>query len=299
MKKSLSGIVILGLHALVTLQAQSKVDQINKILRNPADKTVLVCAHRGDWRNAPENSLQAVKNCIDMGVDIIEVDVQQTKDGHLVLLHDKFLDRSTTGKGNVRDWTLDSLKTLRIRSGLTNPTNHPIPTLEEVMLLARGKAMIYLDKADTQLPEILAFLEKTQTLDHAVFMLPYTYAEAKSKFGDYLNRVIFIPRIEMSIEDPQTFIDEYVKNFKPVAIQLRLPAADSPRVDLIQVIKKQKMRVCVSTIWDYVSANHDDDRAFLDPDAHWGWHVSKGVNIFNTDRPQLMLNYLRKMRLHH
>jgi len=279
-------------------QTLSKVDIINQSLRKPTDKKVLVCAHRGDWRNAPENSLQAVKNCIDMGVDIVEIDIQKSKDGHLILLHDETLDRATTGKGYAKDWTLDSIKTLRIRDGLTNPTNQSIPTLEEVLLLAKGKAMLYLDKADKHLPDMLALLDKMKMLDHAVFMLPYTYEQAKSKFGNYLNRVIFIPRIEMSVEDPQAFIEEYVKNFKPVAIQLRLPAEDSPRVDLIPIIQKQKMRVVVSTIWDYVSAYHDDDRAFHEPDAHWGWHVRGGVSIFNTDRPALLLDYLRKKGLH-
>jgi len=279
-------------------QKLTRVDSLNRSLRNPEDKKVFVCAHRGDWRNAPENSLQAVRNCIDMGIDIVEVDVQKTKDGRLILMHDETLDRTTTGKGYVKDWTLDSIKTLRLRSALTNPTNFAIPTLEEVMQLAKGKIMIYLDKADKQIPEMLALLEKTNTLDHAVFMLPFTYTEAKSKFGDYLNRVVFIPRIEMTVEDPQAFIDEYVRNFKPIAIQLRLPAEDSPRVDLIKTIREQGMRVVVSTIWDYVSANHDDDRAYFDPDAHWGWHVRKGVSIFNTDRPALLLQYLRAEGLH-
>lgn len=291
-----SGLFLILLHAIAF--GQTRVVQINKILRTPSDKQVLVCAHRGDWRNAPENSLQAVKNCIDMGVDIIEVDVQKTKDGHLILLHDEKLDRATTGKGYAKEWILDSIKTFRIRDGLTNPTNQPIPTLEEVVQLVKGKAMLYLDKADKHLSDMLALLDSMNMLDHAVFMLPYEYKEAKARFGNFLNKVAFIPRIETTMENPQAFIDEYVKHFKPAGIQLRLPAEGSPRVDLISIIRKQQMNVVVSTIWDHVSAYHDDDRAFTDPDAHWGWHIRKGVNIFNTDRPALLLAYLRKKGLH-
>ena len=52
-------------------------------------KEILVVSHRADWRNAPENSLQAIQNCINMGVDMIEIDLKRTKDGHLILMHDK------------------------------------------------------------------------------------------------------------------------------------------------------------------------------------------------------------------
>ena len=87
-------------------------------LEDSKNKDVIVVAHRGDWRNAPENSMQAIKNCIDMGVDMVEIDVRETKDGELVLMHDLTIDRTTNAKGFVKDWTLDSLKTLKLIDGL-------------------------------------------------------------------------------------------------------------------------------------------------------------------------------------
>ena len=62
---------------------------------------MLVVSHRADWRNAPENSLQGIRNCIDMGVDMVEIDLKKTKDGHLVVMHDKTINRTMTGKGNA------------------------------------------------------------------------------------------------------------------------------------------------------------------------------------------------------
>ena len=62
----------------------------------------MVVSHRGDWRNAPENSIQAFRNCIDMGVDMVELDLKKTKDGVLVLMHDKKIDRTMNGKGFPR-----------------------------------------------------------------------------------------------------------------------------------------------------------------------------------------------------
>jgi glycerophosphoryl diester phosphodiesterase len=60
--------------------ALSQTDRMNILkekLETPNDNHVMVVAHRGDWRNAPENSLQAIQYCIDMGVDMVEIDVRK------------------------------------------------------------------------------------------------------------------------------------------------------------------------------------------------------------------------------
>ena len=109
------------------------IEQKIENLKNSNNNQVIVVSHRGDWRNAPENSLQAIKNCIDMGVDMVEIDIRETKDGHLVVMHDKTLDRTTNAKGKVKEWTLDSLRTLYLKDGLGVVTKHKIPTLKEAL----------------------------------------------------------------------------------------------------------------------------------------------------------------------
>ena len=86
---------------------RNHLKEITDNLKNSTNNYVLVAAHRGDWRNAPENSIQAIKNCIEMGVDMVEIDVRMTKDSALVLMHDNTIDRTTTGEGKVSEWTLD------------------------------------------------------------------------------------------------------------------------------------------------------------------------------------------------
>lgn len=97
------------------------------LLGNYSDR-VLVVSHRADWRNAPENSLQGIRNCIDMGVDMVEIDLKKTKDGHLVVMHDKTINRTMTGKGNAEDYTLAELKAMRLKNGAGCKTRHQIPT---------------------------------------------------------------------------------------------------------------------------------------------------------------------------
>lgn len=86
---------------------------------NRDQSSVIVVAHRGDWRNFPENSLEAIDNAVRMGVDIVELDVKKTKDGELILMHDRALDRTTTGKGLVSEATLDYIRGLKLKTAAT------------------------------------------------------------------------------------------------------------------------------------------------------------------------------------
>ena len=70
-----------------------------------------------------------------MGVDMVEIDLKKTKDGHLVLMHDKTIDRTTTGKGKPEDYTLAELREFFLKGGHGQKTRHKIPTFEEVMML--------------------------------------------------------------------------------------------------------------------------------------------------------------------
>ncbi|MFW9925080.1 MAG: glycerophosphodiester phosphodiesterase [Candidatus Thorarchaeota archaeon] len=72
----------------------------------------LVMAHRGDSANIPENTLQAYKDAYKLKVDVIETDLRVTKDDNIIFFHDAKVDRTTNGKGWVRNLTLSDLKRL-------------------------------------------------------------------------------------------------------------------------------------------------------------------------------------------
>ena len=97
--------------------AQQAVNNILNDFNKPSSESVLVVSHRADWRNAPENSLQAIQNCIEMGVDMVEIDLNKTKDGHLIVMHDRTLNRTTNGKGLASDYTLEEIKKMFLKNG--------------------------------------------------------------------------------------------------------------------------------------------------------------------------------------
>ena len=101
-----------------TPTAASRAEAIVAEIHNPSSRKVLVACHRGDWRNYPENSIPAIESVIRMGVDIMEFDLKLTKDSVLVLCHDHTIDRTTSGKGRVRDITYDSIRRCKLRLSL-------------------------------------------------------------------------------------------------------------------------------------------------------------------------------------
>lgn len=94
---------------------------------------MIVTSHRGAGFLEPENTLRAIRRAIALGADQVEIDVQLTRDGHLVLMHDATVDRTTNGTGKVADLTIAEIRQLDAGHG------EQVPTLEEVLALADGK----------------------------------------------------------------------------------------------------------------------------------------------------------------
>lgn len=99
---------------------------------------MMVAGHRGDQSSYPENTMEAFRAAIAAGVDMIETDVRLTKEGALVLIHDKTVDRTTDGTGAVADMTLAQLRTLNAG---TADCPQPIPLLEELLALLENSGV--------------------------------------------------------------------------------------------------------------------------------------------------------------
>lgn len=106
----------------------------------------IITAHRGASAAAPENTLIAYKKAIEMGADYAELDVRQTKDGAIVLMHDKTVHRTTGVKGFVWDFTLEELRQMEAGSWFGEEfRGEPIPTLEEVIRLVKGRMKLNIE----------------------------------------------------------------------------------------------------------------------------------------------------------
>ena len=120
-----------------------------------------VIAHKGASGIAPENTLAAFAMALEMGVDMVELDVRQTKDEEIVVIHDETLDRTTNGKGLVHDYTLEEIKQLDAGSWFDPEfSDQRVPTLKEVLDTIKGKCKVLIEIKHTDHPHYEDFAEK-------------------------------------------------------------------------------------------------------------------------------------------
>lgn len=298
--KNLFKTIFLGMLLLGSFNANAQVDKLIKQLHNPNDKNVLVAAHRGDWRNAPENSLQAYKLAIEMGVDIIEVDLNKTSDGVLIIMHDETIDRTTNGKGKPSDYTLEQLKKFHLRNGLGVVTDHTIPTLEEVMLLAKGKILVNLDKSYPYYNEAYQVLKKTGTLQQAIFKTDISYRDVRAKYPAILDSITFMPVVYLDKPTAKQIITEYQQEIKPVAFELIFAKDTSGILSNNTFMPQHGSKIWINSLWASLNAGHDDDLAVEHGDIKnsWEWLINHHARIIQTDRPKQLLAYLKAQSLH-
>ena len=279
---------------------ENRAEALRMQLLSGDTSAVLVVAHRGDWRYAPENSIAAIEHSIAVGVDIVELDLQLTKDSVLIVMHDATLNRTTTGKGRVADWTLDSIRTLKLKNGCGIRTTHTVPTLEEALLAARGRVLLNLDKADRYFDLVVPLLEKTGTTRQIVMKGSKPAAEVLGLYGKYLDEVIYMPVVNLDREDAPESMEAYIAELKPVAYELIYAEAEDAAMPLrMRDELRGKALIWYNTLWDTLCGGHDDDLSLEDPDAAFGYLIDTlGARIIQTDRAEHLLTYLRDRGLH-
>ena len=204
MKKILFSTILLSMIVSSTthLYAQS-----NDLIKKLDQKSLHVAAHRGAHLEQPENSIAAIEEAIRQGASVVEVDVRATKDGVLVLMHDKTVNRTTTGQGEVAKQTYAELQQLHLRKKTNGEaSDHVIPTLSEALRVAKGKILVDLDfKEDRK-----EFIKKTHALveqegmeDQVLFFL-YDYKDMPKIYK--LNPTITLFPRARSIKDLEAIL---------------------------------------------------------------------------------------------
>lgn len=134
--------------------------QLHQYFKYQPDKKI-ISGHRGTVENGfPENSIAALEEVLKHTPAFFEIDPRLTKDSVIVIHHDKILGRTVTGSGKVSDYTWEEIRQLKLKNKDGKVTNYDIPTLEEVMVWAKGKTIINLDKIDVPFEKIVELIKK-------------------------------------------------------------------------------------------------------------------------------------------
>jgi glycerophosphoryl diester phosphodiesterase len=223
-------------------------------------RRIKVIAHRAAHETAPENSLAAIREAIRLKIDYVELDVRQSKDGALVLMHDGSVDGTTNGRGRVADLMLAELRELRLRtrSGAASDTER-LPTFEEALAACRGKIGIYVDNKAGPPEMVIAAIDKFHMLERVVI---YDSVERLREFKRLRPKVWIMPGHPGNPEE----IAKLAESLKP--------EAHSAGVQ----------------VWV-------DNLGAFDDEAGFERAVAMGVDAIQTDHPARLLSFLKARRL--
>ncbi len=287
------------------LGAEDSEDSANLVSRllsaDPGD--VMIVAHRTCWRTTAENSLEGLERCIELGIDMVEVDVRRTADGVLVLMHDETIDRTTTGTGSVNSITFAELRELYLRESdgvLSNGiTTYRVPTLKELLRSAKDRILVNLDVKDPVQEQVLDLIEDLGVGDQALLKSYSRPNEEELSSRDFYSRAHFMPIV---VECPNRYgpnctddLGELVplyRPYRPIAYEL-VNSTDEFLHESAIVVESEGLRLWVNTLGPRFAAGRSDDKSLIDPDANWGYVIDAGVNMIQTDRPEELLIYLK------
>jgi glycerophosphoryl diester phosphodiesterase len=259
-------------------------------------KSIQVIAHRGDWLQHPENSINSIESCISMGIDVVEIDVRETKDDQLVLMHDETIDRTTNGTGRIEDWNLKELKTLFLKDKTGKLTLEKIPTLQEALETSKNRIVLKLDKTYRCFQLTYDIVSAANQIDQVLFKTHVPNSES-SKIIPAAYDIKLIPMLEFPMDSPEQFVKGHMKNPQVIGFEFILPHDDIPFIENFQELNLKGKEIWVNSFWATFNGGHDDNK-FEDDPGVYEWYIDNHVTMIQTDHPERLLNYLRSKGLH-
>ncbi|MFC7440497.1 glycerophosphodiester phosphodiesterase [Laceyella putida] len=277
MKSTAKRVAALTLGLALAIPSIAGAKTVSPDLPYPSSK-ILNVAHRGASGHAPEHTIPSYELGRKMKADYIEIDLQMTKDGHLIAMHDETVDRTTNGSGYVKELTLAEIKKLDAGSWFNekypqyaNPAyvGLKVPTLEEVIRKFGAGANYYIEtKApevypgmEEKLIEILDRYKLTRTNGRSGKVIIQSFSEESLKKVHELNP--HIPLVQLLwYETPgiATISDGEIKEIKRYAVGV------GPNFDKINRAYVQKVRRAGLQIHPYTVNEKADMKRLLE----WG-----------------------------
>ena len=246
---------------------------------------VAVIAHRGGaaalprWGGsavAPENTLAALRSAIRLGVDYVEVDVRATRDGQLVLLHDRTVDRTTNGTGAVEEMDLAAVRALDAGSKFdARYGGERIPTLDEAFAVCRGKVSIYLDHKDAPTEQVVACIRRHRMQKQVVV---YGGPDGLREWKRLAPEIPVMPSLPDAYRRPGG-----------IAEFLRLCPAEVLDGSALEWTRERVAEAHAAGVKVYV-----DNLGLLDHAAGFRRSIEMGVDGIQTDHPDVLLEVLKE-----
>ncbi|WP_426790398.1 glycerophosphodiester phosphodiesterase family protein [Sphingobacterium sp. WOUb80] len=274
MKKILFSTILLS---MIVSSTTHLYGQSIALIKKLDEKSLHVAAHRGAHLEQPENSIAAIEEAIRLGASVVEVDVRATKDGVLVLMHDKTVNRTTNGQGEVAKLTYAELQQLHLRKKANSEaSDHVIPTLSEALRVAKGKIIVDLDfKEDRKefIKKTYALVEQEGMEDQVLFFL-YDYKDMPKIYK--LNPTITLFPRARSVKD----LEAILKMKLTTIVHLDEFFIDTEKLN---ALRQQGIYFWMNSLGEY------DDKAEQEGEEVYRSFLEKYpfVRLIQTDHPSL------------
>jgi len=252
------------------------------VATNAADPQPLIVAHRGLLRHAPENTLANFRACLELRIGF-EFDVERSKDGHLVCIHDSTVDRTTNGTGKVSELTLAQIRGLDAGSWFA-PTfaGEKVPTVNEVLgLVAEYRQHDFLIAVDLKSenvgPDVVRLAEKHEVL-HRLLFIGRTITDANLR--EQIQETSSKARTAAVANDASEFPNALAARSADWVYVRYLPTKEE--VEAVHRAKKQVF-IAGSTVSGDVPEN-------------WQHCANVGIDAILTDYPLLLRTTLRELQ---
>lgn len=254
-----------------------------------------VVAHRGDSANYPENTLEAFKSAVEMGIDVVETDVHLSKDGVIVIWHDPTLERNTDGKGTLESHTLEELKRYDAGYTFTKDGGRSYPfrgkgiklcTLEEALeSCPEQRFNIDLKTPDVRIVDEFIRIVRKHHAENRVVGASFHLSNLKalrSKAPDILTSITTMEVIPLLIRQKLHLLPKAFDR----KIIFQVPKAQwGIKVITKAFVKAMHQRDAVVMVWT------------INDEATMRWLFEIGVDSVMTDDPALVIKVAEDMKL--
>lgn len=262
-------------------------------------KRPLLAAHRGvSGANVPCNTLAAFKIALDLGADVIELDVAKSRDGKYFVFHPG-MEKVFIGADSklIAEMTAEEVSSVRLLNSDLVKTSYKIPTLAEAFEFLRGKAYINVDKFWTDVEGISAEI-RSAGVERQVIVKTYTDEESLKRVAKYASDFMFMPMVR-KVDTVTDMLLSHGVNQIGAEILFETEGDEVISPEYIDKMHERGLLIWMNSIVynerDVISAYRTDDISLTDsPERGWGWMIRHGADFIQTDWLMNLKAYLDK-----
>ncbi|WP_305981628.1 glycerophosphodiester phosphodiesterase family protein [Roseivirga thermotolerans] len=248
--------------------------QLTELIQWSEDRIPLVSAHRGGpYPGYPENAIETFEYIASQIPTVIECDIAMTKDSVLIMMHDNTLDRTTNGSGRVLEVDYEYVQSLNLVDNEGQITAYKVPTLNDVLQWARGKAVLTLDvKRGVPFERVVEAVQEMEARDYSIII---TYGARDAALVYSLD-----PSLKLSVSlGSQEAYEAHRAAGIPDEQMVAFVGVSEPSPEWFDFLHRKGITCILGVLGNL------DRKAIAQGDSTYLGYIQRGADILATDRP--------------